>query len=41
VAGHVFLLKDVTLTGGENLVEAEGSVNGKAVQDSCQWTYRK
>ena len=38
VADHVFLLKDPT---GENRIEAEGSVNGKPVKDSCQWTYHK
>ena len=41
VADHVFLLKDPTLVEGENRIEAEGSVNGKPVKDSCQWTYRK
>jgi hypothetical protein len=41
VADHMFLLKDATLMEGENRIEAEGSVNGNPVKDSCQWTYHK
>jgi beta-galactosidase len=40
-ASHVFVLQDATLAEGGNLIEAEGSVNGKAVKDSCKWTYSK
>jgi beta-galactosidase len=39
VADRVFVLKAVTLAEGDNVVEAEGSVNGKAIKDSCHWTY--
>ena len=39
VADRVFLLKDVTLAEGENLIQVEGPANGKAVTDSCKWTY--
>lgn len=41
IADHVFLLKDVTLGEGDNLIEAEGSANGKVLKDSCKWTYRR
>jgi len=39
-ATHVYVRDGVTLTEGENLIEVEGSSNGKPVRDSCKWTYR-
>lgn len=40
-ASHVFLLQDLSLAEGENLIEAEGALNGKIVKDSCRWIYVK
>jgi beta-galactosidase len=38
-ADHVFAIGGVTLSEGENAIEAEGSSSGKPVRDSCKWTY--
>jgi len=39
-ADYVFVLKDATLSEGENTIEAEGTVSFKTVRDSCKWVYR-
>ena len=39
-AAHVYVRDGVTLTEGENLIEVEGTSNGKPVRDSCKWTCR-
>jgi beta-galactosidase len=39
-APHVFVLDGVTLSEGENTIEAEGNINLRFARDSCKWVYR-
>jgi beta-galactosidase len=39
-ADRVYVRDNVTLSDGANLVEAEGSLDGKIARDACNWTYK-
>ena len=39
-ADHVYVRDGVTLAEGANIIEAEGSLEGKVVRDTCSWVYK-
>jgi beta-galactosidase len=39
-ADRVYARDGVTLTEGENIIEAEGNLNGKIARDLCRWFYK-
>jgi len=39
-ADRVYVHDNATLSDGANLVEAEGSLDGKIARDACNWTYK-